>query len=418
MVPRPKLDLGQHTAIEAAPYRVDPTTGNKIREPIVRRATTWRARCTLREWNGTTHDVTRWAPTKRAATAALAAALEDRLRADQNLALRPSMPFTDAACVWLDHIQRPEANLSSKTILDYKGAFSRYVDTPSSPVRGLSLQQANDVQRLVALLQGVADTSGPQAAKIARTVVSSVLQLAVTRGVLPQNAAKSIGALPKPASGSQAANRLRRLGESSRVFTRTERDSVIAAADARAANMTNPRAQRKWSAVADLTAFMAGTGCRISEARLLEWKDLDLDQAVVHLRGTKSASSDRTNNLPDWLTDRLRRRGQAGTHGFVFSPQIVALRGPEGETEMVDFPRAAFDQSNLAKAMRVILDDAGVPWAVPHTLRKTVATLLHQAGVPLVRISDQLGHSDPTMTARVYLGRDQTGDKADLAQHL
>jgi integrase len=38
--------------------------------------------------------------------------------------------------------------------------------------------------------------------------------------------------------------------------------------------------------------------------------------------------------------------------------------------------------------------------------------------VPIVRIADQLGHADPAMTARVYLGRDFEGDKSDLAVHL
>jgi hypothetical protein len=47
-----------------------------------------------------------------------------------------------------------------------------------------------------------------------------------------------------------------------------------------------------------------------------------------------------------------------------------------------------------------------------------VATLLHEGGVPAARISDQLGHADPGLTARVYLGRDFGGDKSDLAAHL
>jgi integrase len=65
-----------------------------------------------------------------------------------------------------------------------------------------------------------------------------------------------------------------------------------------------------------------------------------------------------------------------------------------------------------------VLDGAGMSWAVPHTFRRTVASLLHEAGVPIVRIADQLGHADPAMTARVYLGRDLEGDKSDIAGHL
>ena len=64
------------------------------------------------------------------------------------------------------------------------------------------------------------------------------------------------------------------------------------------------------------------------------------------------------------------------------------------------------------------LDACGLTWAVPHTFRRTVATLLDQANLPIARIADQLGHSDVSMTARVYLGRDLKGDKRDLARIL
>ena len=56
--------------------------------------------------------------------------------------------------------------------------------------------------------------------------------------------------------------------------------------------------------------------------------------------------------------------------------------------------------------------------ATPHSFRRTVASLLHEAGVPLVKGADQLGHADPTMTARVYLGRDPMGYKSAQAQYL
>jgi hypothetical protein len=35
-----------------------------------------------------------------------------------------------------------------------------------------------------------------------------------------------------------------------------------------------------------------------------------------------------------------------------------------------------------------------------------------------VPTADQLGHSDPAMTASVYLGRDLMGDKRSVAEHL
>jgi hypothetical protein len=36
--------------------------------------------------------------------------------------------------------------------------------------------------------------------------------------------------------------------------------------------------------------------------------------------------------------------------------------------------------------------------------------------MPLVQIADQLGHSDPSMTARVFLGRDLMGDRQSVAE--
>jgi integrase len=55
--------------------------------------------------------------------------------------------------------------------------------------------------------------------------------------------------------------------------------------------------------------------------------------------------------------------------------------------------------------MCAALNVCGLTWAVPHTLRRTFATLLDQANLPIARIADQLGHSDVSMTAPVYLGR-------------
>ena len=59
----------------------------------------------------------------------------------------------------------------------------------------------------------------------------------------------------------------------------------------------------------------------------------------------------------------------------------------------------------VARLFRQMLDDAGFPWATPHTFRRTVATLLDEAGLPIALAANQLGHADPAMTARVYLGR-------------
>jgi integrase len=192
-------------------------------------------------------------------------------------------------------------------------------------------------------------------------------------------------------------------------MTRAERDRVIRAThDAAQEPGLNPRTRRKRRPTADLVAFLAGTGVRIDEARRLRWDQVDLSRGRVYIRGTKSETSDRWLNLPEWLVTRLAARTESDGHdGYVFASPAS-----------VDNPEQIWEQSNSANALRAALDASDHSWAVPHTFRRTVATLLDQANVPIARIADQLGHADVSMTARVYLGRDLKGDKSDLAEVL
>ena len=189
---------------------------------------------------------------------------------------------------------------------------------------------------------------------------------------------------------------------------------MIAEADKLAKTARDSRARFKWAAVADLLAFMAGTGCRIAEARELTWDAVDLEAGRVHIRGTKTTGSDRMNNLPEWVRERLTARRDING----LSPWVFCVHHVKAEHVAEGYLGAAPDQSNLAGWIRTVLDNAEVPWAVPHTFRRTAVTMLHEAGAPLNRIADQMGHADPGMTARVYLGRDYGGDKADLAAVL
>lgn len=77
-------------------------------------------------------------------------------------------------------------------------------------------------------------------------------------------------------------------------------DRFLTTADA------DPKAQRL--DVADIAWFMAGVGRRISEALGQRWEDVNLDDSVVLIHGTKTAGSTRLVAMPDWLTQRLGER--------------------------------------------------------------------------------------------------------------
>lgn len=395
---RTALALGEHGEIEiTAQVKV---SGRWVASKT-RKAERQRARVYFRGYDGVRREVATTGKTKREATDALKARLAERLR-DGDAAMTAGMPFVDAGRLWLASIARIDSGLSPRTIDDYSTTFDRYVDTEGSSLRGLTLKQANDPQRLRGFLQAVADNHGTGSAKMTRSVLMGVLRLAVDNGVLSNSAMPQVRPVKSQMTKEDPRDR-------ERAMTREERDAVVKYADDLARELSlNPRTKRKRRATADLIAFMAGTGVRIEEARAQRWDDVNLATGACRIRGTKSTSSDRVVTLPAWLLTRLEERAAtSGATGLVF-PAPAHLSEPE----------RPWDQSNSANAVRAVLDGAGFEWAVPHTFRRTVATLLHEAAVPLVRIADQLGHADPAMTARVYLGRDLEGDSSALAAVL
>ena len=400
LMSRRALALGEHGEIEATPQKRD-TEGKWKRNPSGRGAERWRARTYYRGHDGIMGEVSRVAKSRPLAVKAAQDALREALSAGAD-DITATMPLVKAGRLWLVQIARSDSGLSARSVLDYTATFGRYVDVFGSTIRGLTLAQANDPQRLRAFLQAVADDHGTASAKIAKTVLSGILGQAVNDGVLSMNAVRQV----RPVKAQTPSATTER--DTRRAFTRTERDAVIAYADVLASeDLLISSNRRKRRTTADLAAFMAGTGVRISEARALRWEHLDLTQGTAEIHGTKSKGSRRSVTLPAWLAERMQARAQTSpAYGYVFSsPHLSDQETP-------------WDQSNSAAALAEVLEGAGFPWATPHTFRRTVASLLHEAGVSIVRIADQLGHADPAMTMRVYLGRDLMGDKASLAEHL
>lgn len=377
----------------------------------------YRARTKIRDHDGALREVARFdtgtgrrRPSAAAAERALKEALQVRKEPRSGDAMTRSMSVAQAGAAWLQAIGRADSGLSPNTRDQYRAAWKRYVEP--DPFAEFSLAEANRVPPIRTFLRKIADTRGTGAAKTTRTVISLIIGQAVEEGLFDVNAARNVPAPrregPAPVSSSQRAERLRREGvsdaemarDTDRAFTPDERAHVVgfalhADAGARAAD------------VADLMAFMAATGARISEALALRWDDLDLAPTKgrpvsAHLRGTKTEHSDRVVHLPEWATEALLRRSAARTASPLVFP------APRS-----DAPR---DRRNASRAIRGVLDRAGYPWASPHTFRRTVATVLDARGVPIAVVADVLGHADPSMTARVYLGR--RNDTSSVAAFL
>ena len=118
-------------------------------------------------------------------------------------------------------------------------------------------------------------------------------------------------------------------------------------------------------------------------------------------KSTKTSFGQRTLRLPTWAVAMLRRRkdGDEDTAAPVFPDSFGGLRDP----------------SNVLKVFRETRGE-NFAWVTSHVFRKTAATILDEAGLSARQIADQLGHSKPSLTQDVYMGRKAVG--GDAAQAL
>jgi integrase len=166
------------------------------------------------------------------------------------------------------------------------------------------------------------------------------------------------------------------------------------------------------------------TGMRSGEVRGLTWDSIDLEGKRLFIerqasrRGeeaaTKTESSVRPIPLPAYLIPELKRWKLAcplTARGLVFpgEPNARGERGPIDADIL------------LRNILRRALRRAGLPPLRFHDLRHMAGTLMHEAGVPLKRAQEILGHASERTTLAIYTHsmrrtRDDSADKiAELA---
>lgn len=392
-MPRRALELGEAGNLEVAPYKkVD---DRWVKAGSARDATVWRASCYVRDQDGVRRRIIRRGKTK----------VEARKRAEQEIeriatggVLSASAPFLDYGEAWLLRTSQEATEGQRRSIDAYRYAWRKI---QASNLRGLTIEQANHPQRIRVCLQSVADSAGPGAMKSTRSVLSNILQAAIADGILTSNAVRQVAEIKTKTSG-----RTRKFNHD-RACTLEEREHLFSVAYGRIPTEGNPRTIRKARAAADILSICFGIATRIDEARHLRWEDVDLEANAFLVHGTKSETSDRLVSAPQWLLERLAERAlRTGRQGYVVaSPNLVA-------------PTSVWSRSNSAGVLREVLDEAGLTWAVPHTGRRTVASLLEKQGVPGSDIADFLGHNDLSTTIREYIGRDMGGPKHHLSSLL
>jgi integrase len=176
------------------------------------------------------------------------------------------------------------------------------------------------------------------------------------------------------------------------------------AGDARKRFLTDDEMRQLLSATSGryqvLVALGLFAGLRLSEALGLIWREIDFSAGAIHVRHQldragrrvelKTGRGRRDVTLMDSLGRMLREHKLASRHSANADPVL----GTANQTPL--------SQRNATRALDRATKSAGLGDVTLHALRHTFASMLIAQGRDVIFVADQLGHSDPSITLRVY----------------
>jgi integrase len=143
-------------------------------------------------------------------------------------------------------------------------------------------------------------------------------------------------------------------------------------------------------------------GLRIGELCDLCWRDVDLSGGRITVRASKTDAGVRHIDLLPVLRDELlalkASAASAGASELVFATMAGGRPNPSNIRSRVLIRAVKRANERLEAAREVPLPDR----LSPHKLRHTFASLLVALGCDPGSVMDQLGHTDPGFTLRVY----------------
>jgi integrase len=301
--------------------------------------------------------------------------------------------FSEAADLWLAKVDAmvEEGRRSPGTVDTYRRQLKNHVLPALGEVR-LGEATTPLVDKVVGAIKAEVSAA---TAKSCRSVISGVMGLAVRYGAIMANPVREVERIEsKPKREPRALSMAERVA----LLKQLQEDE---------------RARRR--DLPDLVFFMLATGVRIGEALAAVWSEVDFDAGTVQItstlvrvkgegllrKGTKSRAGERTLPLPASAVAMLRRRFMTGARldQPLFPDVLGGFRDP----------------ANVRRELREARGQETLAWITSHTFRKTAATILDEAALSARLVADQLGHSRPSMTQDVYMGRRAVDSQAALA---
>ena len=178
------------------------------------------------------------------------------------------------------------------------------------------------------------------------------------------------------------------------------------------------------------------SGMRRGELMGLEWKDIDFENRVIHIRRTsqyvqnmgiitkspKNETSIRTVKLSEMMFDLLREY-KSYWENLRMSLldrwcHFIEIKLADGTITTVRNDRlfikedsTPMNPDSITDWIRKFVERNHLPHFTPHSLRHTPATLLIAEGVSIPAVSRRLGHSNIATTSRIYVHAIQSADE-------
>jgi integrase len=367
----------------------------------------WEAYARFRAADASLVPVKRRGKSKTEAGNKLKEAMKEAAKQIRNSEISPTTRFAGIANQWHIEIQR-EANLgdrSPQTVRLYHGYLNNWI----LPALGNLRAHEVTVSTCDHVVKRAQDKGSYAVAKAVRAVLSSVCGYAVRHGAMDANPIRSISKLVGGASKDVIALTS---GQRADLLTKLHDLAAPRAADA-AGRSLGPRA-RIWVDLPDLVRTMLATGIRMGELLALDGTAFDrhartlaIDWHLVRITGhgllrrplRKGGQAGLLLRLPTWSLDLLTRRTDASGDGGPLFPSVAG---------------GWLEPSNVINRIRQAFDECGYGWVTSHVFRKTVATVLDEAGLPSAAVADQLGNTR-AVAERHYIARRVANEQAAAA---
>jgi integrase len=286
---------------------------------------------------------------------------------------------------------------SLRTLDNYKQRYRTHVESPLGRIQVQALRPEH-VSRWLADRRAAGLSSWT--IKSVYTLLSAILDHALTRGLIAETPLKRISKTERP----QARNK-----SEARRLSDAECASLIAHA------LPSTRA---------LIATAVFSGLRQSELLGLVWDDVDFDEGQIRVRAQLSrVKQGQPARRVALKTDAGRRNVEALPELLALLREHKAAAFERGHARSDSFVFTTADgrplhHRNVSRDFATAADRAGlnrdgVPKLSLHDLRHTFVCRLIAASLDVVEVQREAGHKNPAITLRLYAGEFERAKRRD-----